>query len=106
MEQLDALVKRGRELQRLLIENPEVLEFLRIVQELKEIPVMTEKADRLIELSEAARILDTNTGTVGKYVRTGKLTAYKTIGSNHRKFWLSEVMALPERVEQEGATTA
>lgn len=53
--------------------------------------------DKLIRAGEAARILNVSKATIYWYASEGLLAAYYTAGSNHKKFWLSDVKNLAER---------
>ena len=56
--------------------------------------VLQTPADRLIHSGEAAKILGVNQNKISSLVKKGLLTPL-FIDSNRRKFWLSEVLALP-----------
>lgn len=58
--------------------------------------VLLAPADRLIHAGEAAKLLGVNQNTIGSFVKRGLLTPLY-VNSNRRKFWLSEVLALPEK---------
>ena len=56
--------------------------------------VLLTPTDRLIHSGEAAKILGVNQNKISSLVKKGLLTPL-FIDSNRRKFWLSEVLALP-----------
>lgn len=97
LAELEALVEKGKELQRLLDESPEILKFMELMKELGDsAAILPAKADRLIRAGEAAQILGVEKSQIYKYAKEGKLTALYTAGSSHKKFWLSAVMNLPK----------
>lgn len=101
MKDLDTLITKGKELQAILRENPDIISFLRLLKELgDEAAILPAKADRLIRAGEAAKILGVSKGTIYRYEREGKLQAWHTADSSQKKFWLTQVMALPERFPQ------
>ena len=53
-------------------------------------------ADRLIRAGEAAHILGVNVSTIGVFCRAGLLTPLY-VNSDQKRFWLSEVKALPRK---------
>ena len=59
--------------------------------------VLQTPADRLIHSGEAAKILGVNQNKISSLVKKGLLTPL-FIDSNRRKFWLSEVLALPKKL--------
>ena len=73
--------------------TPEILEFLRLSQN-ADTSIMPIKGDKLIQMSEAASVLNVNPSMISRYVKEGLLTAYYTPHSSRRKFWLSEVKKL------------
>lgn len=95
---LDALVERGRELQQLLHQSPELMAFAEGLRQAKE-PVLLLEHDRLVGGNEAAKILRVNPSRICEYVREGRLHPYFTPGSRNRKFLLSEVWKIPQREE-------
>ena len=58
--------------------------------------VLLAPADRLIHAGEAAKLLGVNQNTIGSFIKRGLLTPLY-VNSNRRKFWLSEVLALPKK---------
>lgn len=52
--------------------------------------------DRLIRTNEAAQILGVSKSTIGEFVKAGLLTPLY-VNSDQRKFWLSQVKALPRK---------
>ena len=99
MKDLDALVSKGRELQAILTESPDILSFLQLLKDTGgKAAVMPTPVDRLIRAGEAAKILCVDKGTIYRYERDGELKAYYTAGSTQKKFWAKEVMALAKPV--------
>ena len=96
METLNALVDKGRELQQLLTESPEILEYLRLIQN-GENNVLPIKTDVLIRVGEAAKILCVSKATIYRYAVEKVLTPYYTANSEQMKFWYSEVKALAKK---------
>ena len=95
LEDLDALLAKGQELKALLESSPEIAAFAEILRENSK-PVFVIPGERLVRAGEAARILGGNENTIAQYVRDGRLKAYYTPGSCHRKFMLSAVWSIPE----------
>ena len=52
--------------------------------------------DRLIRAGEAAQILGVSKSTIGHFVKAGLLTPLY-VNSEQKRFWLSEVKALPRK---------
>lgn len=99
MQNLSELVHIGQQLQEMLENNPQVLEYLRLAQETGGHIVMAPvKVDKLIEAKEAAEILKVPVGRIGEYVKSGLLQAYVTPPTTNRKFWVSDVLAIPKKV--------
>ena len=97
LETLEALVSKGQQLKSLLTEEPNLLKFLELLKgtEPNQL-VMPPKADRLVGPKEVLGILRISPGRLEEYVKSGKLTAYYTPPASGRKFWLSDVMAIPQ----------
>ena len=70
--------------------------FLEMIKELdsKELCIPT---DRLIRTSDAAKILGVSKAAISTFVNAGLLTPLY-VNSEQRRFWLSEVKALPRTV--------
>ena len=56
----------------------------------------TNYADRLLRAKEVREILRITPKTLGDLVKSGRLTAYYTPDSTERKYWQSQVLAIPE----------
>lgn len=95
LENLSALVEKGRELQILLTESPEILEYLRLIQ--RNESIVPQKTDTLIRVNQAAKILCTSKAVIYRYAAERILTPYYTADSRQMKFWYSEVKALARR---------
>ena len=95
---LNGVVEQMERIQRILKESPEVLTFLNLIKETG-VPAMVTplKSDVLIEASEAAKVLKVSTVKIGQYHSRGLLPAYFVPDSNHRKFWLSDVMSIAKQ---------
>ena len=52
--------------------------------------------DRLIRAGEAAQILGVGKSTIGEFVKARLLTPFY-VNSDQKRFWLSEVKALPRK---------
>jgi excisionase family DNA binding protein len=55
----------------------------------------------LLRPSEVANLFHVNPRTVTRWARTGKLTTIRTVGG-HRRYRLSEVLAIRDRERQQG----
>lgn len=102
LDNLNMLVAKGLELQKLLHDSPEILEYLRLIRD-----VDTEKgtsaigSDRLVRAGEAAKILCVKKETIYRYAMEKILTPMYTADSTHMKFWLSEVKSVARRARKE-----
>ena len=92
---LDALQRAADDAQRL---HAELKDLQPLVKELRDFigTATTLKDDRLIRAGEAARILGVGESTIGELVKAKLLTPYY-FNSDQRKFWLSQVKALPRK---------
>ena len=98
IENINALIDKGRELKNLLTGTPEILEFLRIAESFNEEKnILPLSSDKLVRTGEAAKILCVSKGMIQQYVKEGILTPLYTAGSGHKRFWLSEVKAVAKR---------
>lgn len=91
---LAALQKITAQAQKLQALAREIQPFLELVKEMdgrEFIPT-----DRLIRAGEAAQILGVNVSTIGAFCKAGILTPLY-VNSDQKKFWLSEVKALPRK---------
>ena len=91
---LDTLQRFTRQARRLQEIVAEIQPFLELLKQLdgKIIP----PTDRLIRAGEAAHILGVGQDTIGEFVRAGLLTPLY-VNSEQRRFWLSQVKALPRK---------
>ena len=96
LKALDAAIEKTRQLKKLLTDTPELLEYLRLSKQVDKDCLLL-PADRLIRTGEAAKVLCVSKGTVYHFARNKILPAYLTPGSNHLKFWLSDVKKLARR---------
>ena len=101
MEDLDAMVEKGRELKKLLSETPEILRFAECAKDCREAPILVAQSDVLIRAQAAAEILCVSKSTIYSFVQQGLLDAYVTPGSFHKKFWLSQVKAIAKKEENQ-----
>ena len=97
LEGLEKLIEKGRELKKLLQENPEILEYMRLAEKFSDAAVLPMPTDRLIRAGEAAKILGVNSAKISEYADKKILTKLYVDGSSHSKFWLSEVKALAKK---------
>lgn len=88
---LQRFTAQARELQAIVAD---LQPFLETIKELDGKPFIP--ADRLIRTSEAAQILGVSKSTIGEFVKAGLLTPLY-VNSDQRKFWLSQVKALPRK---------
>lgn len=91
---LAALQKFTAQAQKLQAIARDLQPFLELVRELDGKTILP--ADRLIRASEAAQILGVGKSSIGEFVRAGLLTPLY-VNSDQRRFWLSEVKALPRK---------
>lgn len=98
---LIGVVEQMERIQQILKETPEVLTFLNLMKETK-VPALVSpvKSDVLVEAGQAAKVLKVSVVKIGQYHTQGLLPAYYVPDSNHRKFWLSDVMNLARREGQ------
>lgn len=92
LDALDKLIRKAQKLQSLVAELQPFLELVRALDGKD----FTIPADRLIRSSEAAKILCIDHNAIGKLVKAGLLTPLY-VNSDQQKFWLSEVMKLPQK---------
>lgn len=93
---LDMFLERMVKLKELLT-APEIANFLKLLAENKNELVIPIKQDKLIGTSQAAEVLGVAENSIGEYVKNGLLTPLYTPPASHRKFWLSDVMAIPRK---------
>ena len=91
LNELNDFVAKGKMLQRLLKETPEIIEYLKLA---KEPPVLPIRTDCLVLVAQAAKVLAVSRGTVYQYVKEGLLKAYYTPGSGRMKLWRSDLQSL------------
>lgn len=91
---LDALQKITEQAQKLQAIVRELQPFFEMIEALDGKPIIP--MDRLIRASEAAEILGVNKSTIGAFCKAGLLTPLY-VNSEQKKFWLSEVKALPRK---------
>ena len=101
LENLDALIAKGRELKQLLKDTPEIITYLRLMNESGGKISLPKIDDVLIRSGEAAEILGVNKSAISHFVKTGQLRGYIVAGSSHLKFWRSEVKALAKPFDAE-----
>lgn len=87
LEELSKFVTQARELREIV---REIMPYIEIIK--REMP-----NDRLIRAGEAAQILGVSKSTIGQFVKAKLLTPFYTANSQHQKFWLSQVKALPRK---------
>ena len=91
---LDALQRFTEQARRLQTIAADLQPFLEPVKELD--GKNFAPADRLIRAGEAAQILGVSKSTIGEFCRAGLLTPLY-VNSEQKKFWLSQVKALPRK---------
>ena len=103
LEEMDAvmasLVQHGKELQKLLRETPEILDYMRLADSGKAL-VMPKRADMLVQAGQAAKILHVSQTSVYHFEAKGLLRAFYTPESNRKKFWVSDVQRLARTMEE------
>jgi len=91
---LAALQKFTAQAQKLQAIARDLQPFLELLKELDGKEFMP--TDRLIRAGEAAQMLGVNPSAIGEFVKAGLLTPLY-VNSDQRRFWLSEVRALPRK---------
>ena len=91
LEELQRAVELAERYQKVL---ESITPLQRTVEQFSLENVLLAPADRLIHAGEVAKLLGVNQNTIGSFVKKGLLTPLY-VNSNRRKFWLSEVLALP-----------
>lgn len=91
LDALQRFTQQARQLQAIVADLQPFLDTLKELDGRTFIP-----ADRLIRSSEAAQILGVSKSTIGEFVKAGLLTPLY-VNSDQRKFWLSQVKALPRK---------
>ena len=100
-ENLDALITKAQELKKLLSESPEIITYLRLINEVDAEKLSTLKVDDvLLRSGEAAKILGVDSSAITRYVKAGKLKRYLIAGSTHWRYWRSEVKALAQEIKE------
>lgn len=91
---LDTLVKFTAQAQKLQAIAREIMPLVEAMRELDGKAIIP--TDRLIRAGEAAQILGVSKSAIGSFVKAGLLTPLY-VNSAQKKFWLSEVKALPRK---------
>ena len=91
LDTLQRFTAQARELQAIVADLQPFLDTIKELDGKTFIP-----DDRLIRSSEAAQILGVSKATIGEFVKAGLLTPLY-VNSDQRKFWLSQVKALPRK---------
>ena len=91
---LDALQRFTEQARRLQSIAADLQPFLELVKELD--GKNFAPADRLIRAGEAAQILGVSKSAIGEFCKAGLLTPLY-VNSEQKKFWLSQVRALPRK---------
>lgn len=95
VDDLNALLDAGRQLNALLKESPAIAAFADAVQQAKE-PILVVEHDRLVRAGEASKILCVNKNQIGQWVREGLLKPFYTPNSPQMKFKLSDLWKIPK----------
>lgn len=99
LDGLNTLIAKAKELKKILQENPEILEYMRLAEKFSDAVILPIPTDRLVRAGEAAKILGVNPAKISEYADKKILTKLYVDGSSHSKFWLSEVKAVAKNVE-------
>ncbi len=96
-EEIKGLVTLSQELAS-AVKNPDVLRFMELAVQLKDnMPsVMPQRTDRLVYPNEVRDILRISNSTLQQYCKIGLLTPVRTPPRGKRKYWLSQVMEIPQ----------
>ena len=87
-----------KQLSKLVQDNPDLLTMLKLLDKNHvEKLVLPVRADKLVGTTEALDILKVSEATFRGYWQKGLIEAYYTPDSRNRKFWLSDVMAIPRK---------
>ena len=93
LDHLQILVEKGRELQQMLHDSPEIMDYMKLAQQQGNI-VMPIRADCLVEAKQAAQILGVGKNTIYQFIKEGLIRPFYTPNSSHMKFWISDVRKL------------
>ena len=93
---LDELREAAEYAERIQAAAKEIIPLIEALKNLEGKMIIPAPADRLIRTGEVAKILGVCQNTVGELVKSGLLTPLY-VDSAQRKFWLSEVQALPQK---------
>ena len=98
VEGLDQLVQKGQELSTIL-KNQDVLRFMELAAQMGSTfsEIIPKRTDSLVFPSEVRSILRISNSTLKQYCREGRLTPVLTPPRGKTKFWLSQVLAIPEK---------
>lgn len=98
VEGLDQLVRKGQELSNIL-KNQDVLGFMELAAQMGSTfsEIIPKRTDSLVFPSEVRSILRISNSTLKQYCREGRLTPVLTPPRGKTKFWLSQVLAIPEK---------
>lgn len=91
---LETLTKFTEQAYKLQSVTRELQPFFEMIKELDGKAIVP--TDRLIRAGEAAEILGVNKSTISAFCKAGLLTPLY-VNSDQKKFWLSEVKALPRK---------
>lgn len=94
--ELKEILMLAERLQKILEDSPEILKFMELSHERGTDPVVLPvKQDKLIGSKEAREILKVGPNILLEYEKRKLLTPLYTIKSD-KKYWLSQIMALPQ----------
>ena len=96
-EEIKGFVDMSQALAKVL-ENPDVLRFMEVAAQLKgNMPsVMPQRTDSLVYPAEVRSILRISNSTLQQYCKQGLLTPMYTPPKGRAKYWLSQVLAIPQ----------
>lgn len=87
----------ARELQEILAESPQVLDYLHTVERLDGQPVLPVQTDCYISARQAGAQLAVSKQIIYRYVRSGRLTPYYLPDVAAMRFKLSDVLGLASK---------
>ena len=92
---LEELREAARLLHEMALDAEKVLPVLQYAEK-NQSGVIPTTADHLVKAGEAAKILGVSKTSISNFVRAGLLIPVY-VDSERRKFWLSDIMALPKK---------
>lgn len=93
---LDELREAAEYAERIQIAAKEIIPLIEALKNLEGKMIIPAPTDRLVKAGEAAEILGVSKTSISDFVRAGLLVPVY-VDSERRKFWLSDIMALPKK---------